>query len=935
MAVLKHIPRGEQIAQGKQKAYFCAHPDDYERYFEKVSGEILDTLAKENNRNCAFYYLEDATAERDEEFKFSFKQFNLIVIPVTTKFLTTKNPALDIEFKLANEYHIPVLPVMMESGLEDVFNAKCGDIQFLDPNSRDVTAISYEEKLKKYLTSVLIGDELAEKIRKAFDAYIFLSYRKKDRKYAQELMRLIHKNEFCRDIAIWYDEFLTPGEDFNDSIKAALDKSKLFALAVTPSLLEKSKDKDGNECENYIVTTEYPMAKTRAKEDEKFSILPAELVETDKKALSEKYDCIPECVRSDDDTALAASLKNALKGIALRQNDNDPEHNFFIGLAYLGGIDVEKDPERAIKLITSSAEAGLPEAMEKLVSIYRNGEIGARDYEKAIEWQKKLVKYRKKVYESTQDEDSAADYLNDLRKLGDFLYEIMTNDSISAATDEYKKLLDESIKIQAKFNTQWTARGVMIAYSKIGNIYKALDKVSTSEEYFSEAFIVAQRLFTAPYDNEKIHDLSLAYFNLADIYVKQQNIEKAKEYYYQVYVLFYTILQTDKTVEALSWYAMCLDNLGYCEELNKEYGKAIECYEEALKIRQEIFSSYKSNESLNGVLTAYNRVGIMWIHNNDANKALPYFLNEYRIAQTIHNDTPTLKSKENLAVSYDDLGDVYLILSQYNIAENNYKKALELRIEIEECAQTPASKRLLSISYFKIGKLYQEWNKYESAYLYYKKDLSIAQIVANITNSLDDLFYLSVSFSYLGFISRLNNKYDNAIKYCNEALSIRLHLLQKSNTIHINYELSNIYNEIGDIYYLKESFTEAEFHYIEALKIREMITPITNDVQIIRDLSVSYVNVSKIALIKGNLKEAIEYTQKSIILLKNLVRTHPCQKFFDDLAITYFHASFIELEKREEYLYKALNIWLSLSKEYPDNPDYINKVNETRRQLGI
>ena len=37
MAVLKYITRGEQTAQGKQKAYFCAHPDDYGRYFEKVS----------------------------------------------------------------------------------------------------------------------------------------------------------------------------------------------------------------------------------------------------------------------------------------------------------------------------------------------------------------------------------------------------------------------------------------------------------------------------------------------------------------------------------------------------------------------------------------------------------------------------------------------------------------------------------------------------------------------------------------------------------------------------------------------------------------------------------------------------------------------------------------------------------------------------------
>jgi hypothetical protein len=346
MAVLKYITRGEQTAQGKQKAYFCAHPDDYERYFEKISNEILSTLEKENNRNCAFFYLEDANAERDEEFKFSFKEMNLIVMPVTTRLLTTKNPALDIEFKLAEEYGIPVLPLMMESGLEDVFNVKCGDIQFLDPNSRDATAISYEEKLTKYLTSVLIGDELAEKIRKAFDAYIFLSYRKKDRQYAQKLMRLIHKNEFCRDIAIWYDEFLTPGENFNDSIKAALDKSKLFALAVTPNLVNE---------ENYVMTVEYPMAKKADK-----LILPAELVETDKTALSEKYEGIPDCVRSDDDSALSASLENALEGIALRENDNDQEHNFFIGLAYLGGVDVEKDNERAKNLLPHPQKPDFP-----------------------------------------------------------------------------------------------------------------------------------------------------------------------------------------------------------------------------------------------------------------------------------------------------------------------------------------------------------------------------------------------------------------------------------------------------------------------------------------------------------------------------------------------------------------------------------------------
>ena len=167
MAVLKYVTRGEQTAQGKQKAYFCAHPDDYGRYFEKISNEILNTLEKENNRNCAFFYLENANAERDDDFKFSFKEMNLIVMPVTTRLLTTKNPALDIEFRLAIENHIPILPIMTESKLDELFSSKCGDLKFIGKDLHKDEVISYEETLTRFLTSILISDELAEKIKRS------------------------------------------------------------------------------------------------------------------------------------------------------------------------------------------------------------------------------------------------------------------------------------------------------------------------------------------------------------------------------------------------------------------------------------------------------------------------------------------------------------------------------------------------------------------------------------------------------------------------------------------------------------------------------------------------------------------------------------------------------------------------------------------------
>ena len=245
---LQYCTRGDSSPQRKPRVYFCCHPEDFQRFFRQIADEILGL------QNCAiYYYLPDAEVP-PEERELDLGQMNLVVIPVTSRLLYHDSQAMvDVAFAL--ERHIPVLPLMQEEHLEETYNQKFSGLHFLNRNDPDPTALPYQEKLKKYLESVLIGDELAQQIRKAFDAYIFLSYRKKDRKYAQELMRLIHQNDFCRDIAIWYDEFLTPGEEFSKAIEKALEKSKLFTLVVTPSLLEPG---------NYVMTTEFPMARDSA-----------------------------------------------------------------------------------------------------------------------------------------------------------------------------------------------------------------------------------------------------------------------------------------------------------------------------------------------------------------------------------------------------------------------------------------------------------------------------------------------------------------------------------------------------------------------------------------------------------------------------------------------------------------------------------------------
>lgn len=369
MERFQHKTRNGSTSREKSKVYFCGRDKDFNRFFKSVSDDILRA------RDCAVWYSYDMV-ERDEEFLACLKEMQLFVIPVTAELLKEENVVMDVEFPFAMEHHIPVLPIMQEYGLQELFNKRCGSIQYLERYSADATAIRYEKKLEDYLQAVLIGDQLAAQVRAAFDAYVFLSYRKKDRKHAQELMRLIHKNEFCRDVAIWYDEFLTPGENFNCAIQEALQKSGLFVLAVTPNLVNET---------NYVMTTEYPMAREAGK-----PILPAELVPTDRRKLQESYKELPDPTDAHNEPALSAALLEAVQRMAIRENDRSPEHNFFIGLAYLSGIDVEVDYPRALELITGAAESGLEQAMQKLVDIYTNGIGVPRDCEKACLWKARI-----------------------------------------------------------------------------------------------------------------------------------------------------------------------------------------------------------------------------------------------------------------------------------------------------------------------------------------------------------------------------------------------------------------------------------------------------------------------------------------------------------------------------------------------------------------
>ncbi|MBQ9745208.1 MAG: tetratricopeptide repeat protein [Clostridia bacterium] len=606
--------KGGAEPSGKRKVYFTCHPEDFARYFDKVCADVFAT------HDCAVYYTEDMSERIDDADKpADLGQMNLFIVPVTWKLLSQPNRAMDDDVAYAKKENITILPLMMETGIDEFYSKpeKFGERQYLNPFSRDTTEISYEEKLKKFLESVLISDEMAQKIREAFDAYIFLSYRKKDRRYANELMKLIHSIPEYRDIAIWYDEFLTPGESFQRNIEKAMRDSKLFALLVTPNILETP---------NFVMNEEYPAARSAG-----MPIIPAEMVQTDKAELAAKYENIPSCADPSDEEAFKDLFLDTLKKIAVTENDKDPAHNFLIGLAYLDGIDVEVDRRRGIELITSAAEGGLPEAMKKLYEMYDEGKGVQVNYREAVKWAERIAEYYKE-----EKGEKHPDTLRTLHNLA-YTYGKLGEHRKEAQLEEKVYELRCKILGDEHPSTLTSLSNLAATYSDLGEHRKALEL--KEKVYASQHKILGDE---HPYTLTSLNNLAVTYGELGEH-------RKALELKEKVYALRCKILGKEHPDTLRT-----LNNLAYTYGELGEHQKALEIQEKVYALRCKILGEEHPDtlNSLSNLAVTYGKLG-------ELRKEVELEEKVYALRCKILGDEHphTLTTLNNLAYTYGELGD--------------------------------------------------------------------------------------------------------------------------------------------------------------------------------------------------------------------------------------------------------------------------------------
>ena len=349
-----------------RRIYFSCVEEDL-RFFDRIAEDIRKVYS-----DCVIAH-RDFSQEMDLDDHFDqIDNVQLMVIPVTKQLLNTENFAWDTEFQRAAEKHISILPFLMEADAQEQFNEKSGQRQCLVPSDPD-----YAEKLQRCLRDALISDEMAQRVADVFPLKMFLSYCREDRDHVAALMKKIHQKEENRQIAIWYDKYLTMGVNFEDTLFQQMEACQLFGMTVTPHLVGR---------DNYVREKEYPYAVDNGKRIILFEMLPTAREDLQVFDGVEKF----RLIEAGNEKDFYALLSDAIKDFAKQPRSGKPgETDFLVGMAYLNGLRVEFDREYARRKLEQAGNNGSLEAVRQLVTMYRNGIGTQRDADKAIKWKKK------------------------------------------------------------------------------------------------------------------------------------------------------------------------------------------------------------------------------------------------------------------------------------------------------------------------------------------------------------------------------------------------------------------------------------------------------------------------------------------------------------------------------------------------------------------
>ncbi len=818
MSELKYRLLSGDDPQGKQKVYFCCHPDDFADTFDLLCEDIFG-----RESNCAVYYEADPHGSYDrEELLFQLGEMQLFIVPVTQRLLSEPNRAMELELPFAfgqttaadeKSRHVAVLPVLFGgSGVKDAFNASrvFRDVQYLDRYAEDSTALSYEEKLKKFLMSVIVSSEEAARIRSEFRAGIFLSYRKKDRSAARGLMEKIHREDFCRDVAIWYDEYLVPGESWRKGIKEALAGCDLFVLNVTPKLLAAG---------NFVWREEYPSARKSGRPILSVVANAEDMSASDMATLKTMYPEIEKNLAGEDGKDdLAEYLRRSLIEKAGKKElltpDDRAEHLYYIGLGYKNSVGVETDPAKAVKLLEKAGENGYRRAYLTLGYAYEHGDGVERDEDRAIRYYEAFIRLQTPDFGTSKQGD--LDLVNAYDSKGMIL---LRRSRLQDAFDLYAELnalIDGMTSCYGSFKQL----NLPASLERLGNIKRAMGDPDAARAYYERAMEarmhppVTENIATAEdRDGENaeaynrwhsLYGLAVNLYCIGENRLQNRDLKGARENLFRANEIFEAL---DKEKEERDLKINLSKSYGRVAEVCAAEGKRGEAKDYYEKAISAVVPLCKNAHDLEA--RTMHAVGCVtlsgWYRDGGQYQDAYRFLRTARAeAEGLYEEDRQHKTRNLLAIVYERMGTLEELLGRPNEARKFFEKNIAIAEELAAETEDAEFQRGLAVGYEKLAKLMTgdpenlSMEDVRRACELLEKDLAITKHLVRSKTDIQGQRDLSVCYAALSG-AWLYRDPKKALEYAVKDLTIAYRLAEKPGGPQELYELGVSYFSVGKI----------------------------------------------------------------------------------------------------------------------------------------
>ena len=329
--------------------------------------EVVDELLK--IENICVIYNTDISLLNDVSLVLDSAQ--MVLVFADEVFVDKKDETLLKNIELLRKQKLPLIPLVANKDYIDEFTNIFGEIQYISFGDKD----KFTRKIKGAFDIYLFKEDIAIKIKENFSSFVFVSYRHKDLRDAQRVINAIHSDERNYNVGVWYDDFLTSGEKFNTEIEDEIKNADGFILITTPNLVNE---------DNYVRKVEYKLAREQNKK-----IVPIETLDTDKDLLKEQYLDIPDSLRIENQK----EIDEEIFSLFAKEEIKEAGQKYYLGVAYLKGIFVENNFDRAIKLLEESSDMGYFPSTVQLEMIYNYGINTDINYEKAVFYQRRIVDY--------------------------------------------------------------------------------------------------------------------------------------------------------------------------------------------------------------------------------------------------------------------------------------------------------------------------------------------------------------------------------------------------------------------------------------------------------------------------------------------------------------------------------------------------------------